>query len=149
WKRGHITAKRTIAVPSNQQADGLRPDIHLWLDKAHHWLRGRHRGQRCRDEGLMAHRDGTDVETQVLTELPGPGSSSHDYPLGSDGPCRSPDRPDRAVSEFNASDGCACTDGDSTITGRRSICRRHRAWLYIAITRHEQDAFGLWYLQGR
>src|SRR5262245_37846039 len=96
----------------------------------------------------MAYRDGPDVEPQVLTELPGPGPGGHDHPLGPDGPCCSLDRPDRAVSEFDASAGRACTDGDSTITGCSSIRRRHRAWLHVAITRHEQDAFGLWHLQG-
>src|SRR5262245_48783657 len=96
----------------------------------------------------MTHRDGTDVETQVLAELPGPGPSGHNDPLRPDSPCRSPDGPDRAVSEFDASDGRACTDGDPTITGCRHIRRRHRARLHVAITRHEQDAFGLWYLQG-
>src|SRR5262249_6292078 len=74
--------------------------------------------------------------------------SGYYHPLGPDGPCRSPDRLDRPVSEFDASDGRACTDGDPTITGCSSIRCRHRAWLHVAITRHKQDAFGLWHLQG-
>src|SRR5262249_20048380 len=94
------------------------------------------------------HRDGTDVETQRLTELPGPGPSGHHHPLGPDGPCCSLNRPDRTVPEFDTCDRCPCTDRDPTITGCSRIGRRYRARLYVAITRHEQDAFGLWHLQG-
>src|SRR5262245_19634742 len=96
----------------------------------------------------MAHRNSPDVETQMLAELPGPSPSGHDYPLGPDSPCCGLDRPDRAVSEFDASNRGECTDGDPTITGCSSIRRCHRAWLHVAITRHEQDAFGLWHCEG-
>jgi hypothetical protein len=40
WERVHIKAEWPIAVPADQQATRLRPNIHLWLDKAHHRLRG-------------------------------------------------------------------------------------------------------------
>src|SRR5262245_20552204 len=78
WERVHIKAEWPVAVSPDQQAARLRPDIHLWLDNAHHRLRRRHHGQGRRDEGLMAYRDGPNVETQVLTELTGPGSGGHD-----------------------------------------------------------------------
>src|SRR5262249_16991299 len=124
-KRVHIKTERTVAIPADQQATSLRPDIHLGLDNAYYRLCGRYHGQGRCDEGLMAHRDGTDVETQALTELPGPGPSGHDYPLRPDAPCRSADRPDRPISEFDASDGRACTDDDPAITGCSGIRRRY------------------------
>jgi hypothetical protein len=96
----------------------------------------------------MAHRDDTYIETQVLTELPGPGTGSYYHPLRPDGSCRCSDSPYCAVDDFHTSDWCPGTNDDPTITGSRSIRCGHRARLHIAITRHEQNASGFWHFQG-